>query len=676
MKIAYFSDANTSVLSEPFLKAVPVRDEPEYWQGPPTPVTPWNYTTSVSLLTLVLLWAWKLYTTWGAWGDLTIDSGHEMYIPSLLAQGKQLYRDVWFMYGPAAPYFTSFLFRLFGVNLNVLYWAGSLSALGSAIFLFLIGARLSSWLIGWTAGAVILLEAFQPSLFCFPLPYTSAAVYGCFVGCLFLWLVIRGLESSAWGWMFSAGSAAAVALLLKPEFGTACYATLGLMSLLRCWSQRSWKILAREALAILPGVVLCGLVFQWMVSIAGVDFITHENLVFWPSSYFMRTFGNMWLVQNGFTITGSSFLGALLRAMPVAAALLVSYWFLWWKRADKVAIAAKVTLILAFIVYAASFLDAVSGTFFVSAVVLVTWCLVQWKRADRMAILLKVLIVLVLILSVVQRDYFSNAVQPLLTAIFFPQDMVLYVAMACGLAWIYFWLVRRCGEIRGAAIPLILTFSSLLSFRLLMKMSAYGYPIFYNGPVVLSFLLIAVLIVPRSGRSRRFVFVAEFLICLASLTPVAIQAWSAELPGKDYVPLTTERGTVRVPKLLAKNYPVAIQFMKEKASLGQSVLSVPEDTSLYFLSATYAPTRVFSFTPGVLAPGKMTDEMIREIDQKPVIYLIWSNRTFYEFGVPIFGKDFDQEIGDYLKSHFHRVARLTSPGGNSGDWSADLWERN
>ena len=651
MRIAYCNDATISDLSEPSLQAVPVRDEPQSSQGPPTPDTPWNYAISVSLLTLVLLWAWKLYTTWGAWGDLTSDSGHEMYIPSLLSQGKQLYRDVWFMYGPAAPYFTSFLFRLFVVNLNVLYWAGSLSALGSAIFLFLIGVRLSSWLIGWTAGAVILLEVFQPSLFCFPLPYTSAAVYGCFVGCLFLWLVIRGLESSAWGWMFSAGSAAAVALLLKPEFGTACYATLGLMSLLRCWSQRSWKILARDALAILPGVVLCGLVWQWMVSIAGVDFITHENLVFWPSSYFMRTYGKMWLAKNGFAITGSSFLGVLIRAMPVAAALLVSYCSLWWKRADKVAIAAKVTLVLAFILYGASFFDAVSGAFFPSAVGLTT-------------------------LSAVQRDYFSNAVVPLLNTVFFPRDMVLYVAVACGVAWVYFWLARRGGELRRAAIPLVLTFSSLLAFRLLMNMSAHGYPIFYNGPVVLSFLLIAVLIVPRSGRSRRFVFVAEFLICLGCLTPVAMQAWSAEQHGKDFVPLTTERGAVRVPKLLEENYKVAIQFMKEKASLGQSVLSVPEDTSLYFLSDTYAPTRLFLFTPGVLAPGKMTDELIREIDQKPVSYLIWSNRTYYEFGVPIFGKDFDQEIGDYLKSHFHRVARLTPAGGNSGDWSADLWEHN
>src|SRR5579864_6631827 len=121
----------------------------------------WNLTTRSALLLLVLLWAWKFYSTWEAWGNLTIDSGHEMYIPLLLAQGKVLYRDVWFNFGPAAPYFNSYLFCLFGVKLSVLYWAGSLSALASAVFLYLTGMQLSNWRVGWTAGAVLLLEGFQ-----------------------------------------------------------------------------------------------------------------------------------------------------------------------------------------------------------------------------------------------------------------------------------------------------------------------------------------------------------------------------------------------------------------------------------------------------------------------------------------------------------------------------------
>jgi len=606
----------------------PSVDQPPSITGPDAP---WNLTTYGALLMLAVLWAVKVYTTWGAWGNLSIDSGHEMYIPALLAEGKVLYRDVWFMYGPAAPYFTSYLYRLFGVHLNVLYWAGSLSALGSAIFLYLSGMRLSSWLIGWTAGAVVLMEGFQPSLFCFPLPYASAAVYACLLGCLFLWLVITASTSTGWLWTFGAGMAAAVALLLKPEFGIACYGTLGLLIVVRSFLQRSWKLLARDIALTLPGAAICGIVIRWMVSIGGVDFITQENIVSWPTSYFMKTFGKSWLAQNGFTITGSAFHEALFRAVPLAAALFVSCCVLWWKRSDTRSMILKVVLVVALLLY------------FI-------------------------------------RDVFLNflppqRLEPTLSTVFFPPDMVLYIIVAALAAWWYFWRPTSSVAGRSPAIPLLLTYSSLLAFRILMKMEPDGYPIYYNGPVVLSFLLLLCLMIPRSGRSRRFVFLGELVICLGCLAPVVLHAVAFEATTRNFVPLTTERGTVRVSKHMAENYKAAIQFMKKNASAGKSVLSVPEDTSLYFLSSTYCPTRVFSFTPGVLAPGKMTDDMIREIDRKPVDYLLWSNRTFSEYAVPVFGKDFDREVGDYLKSHYRPVAPVTPNTGNFWDWTAVVWER-
>jgi hypothetical protein len=631
MTTLHSTEEQVLVSSDSPAASTPSLAQPYFSRLTLAPKVPWNFTTFGALLILVVLWAVKVYTTWGGWGNLTIDSGHEMYVPALLSQGKQLYRDTVFSFGPAAPYFNGYLFRLFGVHLNVLYWAGSLSALGSAIFLYLAGMRLSSWIIGWTAGAVVLMEAFQPSLFCFPLPYSFAAVYGSLIGCLFLWLVISASTSMSWPWTFEAGISAAVALLLKPEFGIACYATLGLLIAVRSYLQRSWKLLARDAVAILPGIVVCGLVIRWMVSIAGVDFLTQENIVSWPTSYFMKTFGRAWLEQNGFTITGPAFRDAMLRAIPVAVVVPVSCCFLWWKRSDTRSIALRVMFTLAAILYFVKTYYSVLS--------------------------------------------FSQASQLVLSTIFFPRDMVLYVIVAAVVAWWYFLQHTSCVVVRSPAIPLLLTFSSLLAFRILMKMAPGGYPIYYNGPVVLSFLLLVCLIVPRAGRSHRFVFLGELVICLACLAPIVFQTLAFEAQAKDFVPLTTERGTIRVSKHLAENYRAAIRFMKEQASLGKSVLSIPEDTSLYFLSETDCPTRLYAFVPGVLAPGKMTDDTIRQIERQPVGYLLWSNRTFSEYGAPIFGTSFDRTLGDYLKSHYRPVGPLIPNTGNYWEWTAVVWER-
>jgi hypothetical protein len=47
----------------------------------------------------------------------------------------------------------------------------------------------------------------------------------------------------------------------------------------------------------------------------------------------------------------------------------------------------------------------------------------------------------------------------------------------------------------------------------------------------------------------------------------------------DWVPLTTERGTIIVKKNLAEQYQAGIRFMKKKTATGEAVLSVPEGES-------------------------------------------------------------------------------------------------
>src|SRR5438309_1423314 len=435
--------------------------------GPPDR---WNLTTGSALVCLFLLWGWQVHSTWGAWGNLTIDSGHEMYIPALLAEGKMLYRDVWFNFGPAAPYFNSYLFRLFGIHLSVLYWAGSLAALGAAVFLYVAGMQLSAWPIGLTAGAVILLDAFQPSFFCFPLPYSFSAVYGCLIACLSLYLIIKASTSAGWGWMFAAGSAAATALLLKPEFGVTCYIMLIVMIGIRGFQKRLAKPVLQDIAAILPGIAVCAVTIFWMVSIRGVEFMTQENIDNWPTSFFMRNYALRLLQGNGFSITPASLMDALIRSLFPAAFLLELY------------------------------------------------CLFKWRRLDARSILMKVMLFGGL---AIWYKFMGLNPQTTLASLVFPRDMVFYVLVAAACSWWIFWR-RKPANPRHLIIPLILTFSGLQAFRIMFRMMPSQYPIYYNGPVVLCFLFLVLALIRQSIRTPALTWKIESVFCLACLVSVGL----------------------------------------------------------------------------------------------------------------------------------------------------------
>ena len=583
---------------------------------------PWNRTTWLALAALLILWAILFGATWATWGNPAVDSGREMYVAKAVAQGQMLYRDVWYLYGPFAPYLNGLLFRLFGVRLEVLYWAGSLSALGSAILLYLCGMQLSSWLAGWTAGAVVLIQAFPSGIFTFPLPYSFASVYGCLVACLLLWLGLRCLESSR-AWIFAAGIAACVSLLTKLEFGSAAYIFLFLLIAERFRRSGSGKSLLRDLIAVLPGILVCLMVVGWMISLRGADFITQENIMSWPTNYFMRTYGARWL---GLDITLAAVVAA---AWPIL--LLVAF--------------------AGFVRWGLPRLPSFERWFFPGLVVLLT---------------------VVAALGSAKPAFYGHYLQAGFQAIFFPAAMVALVATGAGVMG---WLLWR-GRLQHAAIPLFLlaVFASLLDFRMSFITSSRGYSIYYDGPVVLAFLLFARFMLPACQRWPELREQWELVFCFGCLAVVSAAAAAAYYPSAaSWVVVKTDHGSIRVPPPLASRYKLEIDFMKESVAHGDYVLSVPEDVSVYFFSDAQCPTRLLEFTPGALAPGKMTDELIHQIESKPVRYLLWADRKFPEYGVSEFGKDYDQFFGNYLRSHYRPVRSLSPPGPQV--WSAVVWER-
>ena len=586
----------------------------------------WSGITISALAVLILLWGGLFVVTWARWGNVTIDCGREMYVPMELMQGKVLYRDIWYLYGPAAPYWNSILFRIWGAHLDVLYWAGSVSALISAILLYLIGMRLSFWPAGWTAGVVLLAEAFSPSLFSFPLPYSFGAVYGSLAACFCLWGCVHGVQSANRIWVLTAASAAAAALLLKTEFGIGCAVAVFLLVTARALERRSFRWMSRDFLACLPGLIACAATIAWMISLRGSEFLLQENLMGLPGTWFQQRYGKIWLIQVVGSVSARSLAkdGAAL-LLYLSVALFIRKCRLGWR----------------------AFVVGFSG-----------------------------------VLILVSIAYFNWDVHVLAQDLLFPRTMVLLNLLFVPLVLLIAWHKTPAPGFTGLLI--LQVGSAAIAARTLFGTRFDGYSIYFNGPVILTFLILMSLVAfPRipglNWRSRPAELLPFILVAMMAFLPTI----GAVRRGRRLEPLRTERGLIYLPPGMPGPYESAIRFMKTANERGEAVLSVPEDMSLYFFAGVHCPSRVFQFAPGVVAPGKMTNEVIAGIEARQVRWLIWSNRQFSEYQAAEFGKDFDQPLGEYFRSHFRPVTSLSAPkdehrwlhGYNGLEWSAVIWER-
>jgi hypothetical protein len=145
----------------------------------------------ISIGALCCLWLALVTFGWARWGSVTVDCGRELYVAAALAEGKMLYRDVWYLYGPGAPYLNSLLFRSFGIHLNVVYFAGSLGGLATMLTLFRCALYFAPLPVAFAIGYIVLIQSFGGGIFNYPLPYAYASVYGSVAACLFLLYAIR-----------------------------------------------------------------------------------------------------------------------------------------------------------------------------------------------------------------------------------------------------------------------------------------------------------------------------------------------------------------------------------------------------------------------------------------------------------------------------------------------------
>jgi len=187
--------------------SAPLRARLGAWLGPP-----------LVALAFVALARW----TWGAWPDVLVDFGRELYAPWRLSEGAVLYRDLAWFNGPLSASWNALLFELFGASFATLVWANlALLAAFTALCFGLLRAVASPFAATVACLCMLAVCGFAHPVgvgnYDFIAPYSHEVVHGLMLGvaslaCLRAWDGRRSLA-----WVLLAGLALGLCFLTKAE---------------------------------------------------------------------------------------------------------------------------------------------------------------------------------------------------------------------------------------------------------------------------------------------------------------------------------------------------------------------------------------------------------------------------------------------------------------------------
>lgn len=173
----------------------------------------------VAFSSIAFIYSILLIFFWGYMGDLLVDCGREPFLSEEVLKGKLLYKDHIIFFGPLAYYIQALLFKIFGVHLNVIYAAGAFNAFIVLLLSYLISRTITtiknSWLICFL---IITIFFFNNSVSNYIFPYTSCILYAVSAILLSVYFSILYLKTSNPLFIIITGIFYGFSLLSKYEF--------------------------------------------------------------------------------------------------------------------------------------------------------------------------------------------------------------------------------------------------------------------------------------------------------------------------------------------------------------------------------------------------------------------------------------------------------------------------
>jgi hypothetical protein len=248
-----------------------------------------------------------------------------------------------------------------------------------------------------------------------------------------------------------------------------------------------------------------------------------------------------------------------------------------------------------------------------------------------------------------------------------------------GMIWVGL-VVLGIAALEQPSVIVLCAMAIACGIRVLTKVTPNGYSMFFDVLVYLVFLVGLYRVSKRFSVDLDGTFgkAVAGILCVSAVT-LTLEYYPIQ--SRSYM-VSSDRGALYTTPEVGKGFAQALTFLESAKQHSQRVVIMPEDTALYFFSGNFlrstgAPSRWYIVTPQILPPGPTTDKYIEELERADIRYAIVSDRATSEFGLPVFGVDYGQQIFGWLDKNFRVTQRIGDyePVAFPKEWGALVYER-